>query len=331
MNRGITLVTGGCGFLGSHVVSALKSRGDQVRVIDCQIPAQAIDDVEYVLGDITDRNQIREAMKGVNSVFHLAAKAGLWARNKRDFYRVNQEGARVVFSEAERASVNRVVHTSTESILKSYRHGKSAQITGEEVQWTLEDMCGHYCRAKFLAEQEALQAAQRGLPIVVVNPTVPIGPGDRTPTPPTRMLLGYLKGNYRAYLETQMNVVDVRDVAMGHLAAEQRGMPGQRYLLGGTNLKLSQLLKMLEKVSGRTMPTREVPYWLALGFAWMSEGWAYVSRKPPSAPLTGVRLAGSPMCFNNQKAIRELGMSFRPVEASLRDQVQWFLNEGMWG
>jgi len=328
MSQGKTLVTGGAGFIGKHVVTELLRRGDEVRVLDLQQPDSAPAEVEYMLGSITRREDVRRAMQGVDRVFHLAAKAGLWAHRKADFYEVNQLGARHVFEEAERVGVSRIVHTSTESILKSYRQRPSQEPSDESVKWTLEDMPGHYCRAKFLAEQEALEAASRGVPVVVVNPTVPIGPGDSTLTPPSRMLLGYLNGKYGAYLETHMNMVDARDVAVGHLAADEKGEIGERYILGGTNLNLSTLLETLADITGRPMPRRRVPYWVALGFSYFSEMWANITAKPPAAPITGVRLAGSPMHFDNRRAIEALGMKFRPLKESLADEIQWFHDQG---
>ena len=324
----VTLVTGGAGFIGQHVVNALVKRGDRVRVFDLQKPSKPQSEVEYIQGNITEQDEVRSAMGGVNRVFHLAAKAGLWASRKSDFYTVNQMGARFVFEEAERVGVDRIVHCSIESILKSFRLKGGKEPTNESVQLTLEDMPGDYCRAKFLAEQEALSAAARGVPVVVVNPTVPIGPGDATMTPPSRMLLGYLNGKYGAYLETHMNMVDARDVAVGHLAADEKGKIGERYILGGTNLNLSVLLKELEAVTGRPMPEKQVPYWLALGFSYVSETWANITGKPPAAPITGVRLAASPMLFDNAKAVKELGVRFRPLRESLTDEIQWFQEAG---
>jgi dihydroflavonol-4-reductase len=324
----VTLVTGGCGFIGKHVVHQLKLRGDQVRVLDLQIPEEPTEDVEYVAGDITQHTDVKNTMKGVRKVFHLAAKAGLWARRKSDFYQVNQLGARHVFQEAEAAGVERIVHCSTESILKSFRKKSGNELIDESVQLTLEDMPGHYCRAKFLAEQEALSAAARGVPVVIVNPTVPVGPGDSTLTPPSRMLLGYLNGKYGAYLETHMNMVDARDVAAGHLAADERGRVGERYILGGTNLNLSALLQELSTITGHRMPTKRVPYWVALGFSYFSEGLANITGKPPVAPITGVRLAGSPMLFDNTRSIQELGVQYRPLTESLSDEIEWFHQQG---
>lgn len=324
----VSLVTGGAGFIGQHVVTALLRRGDRVRVLDLKEPSKPLKQVEYVQGSITEPSTVRSAMCGVHRVFHLAAKAGLWAHRKNDFYSVNQMGARYVFQEAERAGVERIVHCSTESILKSFRRKEGDEPTNESVHLTLEDMPGDYCRAKFLAEQEALDAAARGVPVVVVNPTVPIGPGDATLTPPSRMLLGYLNGKYGAYLETHMNMVDARDVATGHLAADEKGRVGERYILGGTNLNLSVLLQELEAITGRPMPKKQVPYWLALGFSYFSETWANITGKPPVAPITGVRLAASPMLFDNAKAVRELGVRFRPLRESLTDEIQWFHDAG---
>lgn len=174
------------------------------------------------------------------------------------------------------------------------------------------------------------QASSNSWPVVVVNPTVPIGPGDRNLTPPTRMLLGFLNGENGMYLETTLNVTDARDIASGHLAAWERGQVGERYILGGENVRLSELLRRLEAVSGIPMPKREVPYWVAYGFASLNEFWSnHVSHAPPRAPLTGVKLARSPMIFDNRKARLELGLTFRPLEDSLRDALHWMSAAGL--
>ena len=325
------LVTGGLGFLGSHVVDRLVERGDHVRVLDLINPDEKQEGVEYVKGSVTDKAVVKAAMKGMDQVIHLAAKAGLWTRNKRDFYDINQDGSENIYRAAEEAGIERAVHCSTESILQPAAGKKKAGDTIDEtVQCTVYDMPGDYCKAKFLAEEEARKAAKRGLPIVIVNPTVPVGPGDRRITPPSRMVLGYLNGKYPAFLNTMINFVDSRDVADGHLAALDRGKVGERYILGGQNLELSEFLQILEEVSGVPMPKKKVPYWLAYTVSVFSE---FVSDRftgtPPQAPKTGVRLARVPIKLDNSKARRELGINFRPIRESLADEVQWFKDLGM--
>ncbi|MGF1497538.1 MAG: NAD-dependent epimerase/dehydratase family protein [Elainellaceae cyanobacterium] len=317
------LVTGGLGFIGQHLVRQLLARGDEVRILDLATPTQRQPGVEYVTGSITDRPTVQAAMQERDWVFHLAANAGLWSPRKQEFITVNQTGTGTVMTEAIAAGVERVVHCSTESILKSAHRQPGPSKTDESVQLTLADMAGAYCRGKFVAEQEAFAAAHQGLPVVVVNPTVPIGPGDRRITPPTRMMLGFLNGTYPAYLNSTLNLIDARDVALGHIRAAERGRVGERYILGHVDLPLRDLLAMLEEITGLPMPTRQIPYWLALTVSTVQEFIAdYITKQPPSAPLTGVKLARSPLRFDNTKAVKELGLSFRPLRDSLVDAIQ---------
>ncbi|NER00250.1 MAG: NAD-dependent epimerase/dehydratase family protein, partial [Cyanothece sp. SIO2G6] len=194
------LVTGGLGFIGHHLVNLLLARGDRVRILDLATPTQRIAGVEYITGSITDQPTVQQAIQGIDWVFHLAANAGLWSPRKDEFVTINQTGTRNVMTAAIAANVEKVVHCSTESILKSVRRSPHSahSTTDESVTLTLDDMAGAYCRGKFVAEQEAFAAAEQGLPVVIVNPTVPIGPGDRRITPPTRMMLGFLNGTYPA-------------------------------------------------------------------------------------------------------------------------------------
>lgn len=321
------LVTGGCGFIGRHLVRQLVERGERVRVLDIA-SSDLGPDVERVEGSILDEALVARVHEGVEWVFHLAANPNLWLPDKRGFYPVNTRGTEVVLEAAARAGVERFVYTSTESILKGTPRERAGPID-ERVELTLEDMPGHYCRSKFLAEERALAAAAAGLPVVVVNPTLPVGPGDRGLTPPTRMLLGFLRGDYPAYLNSAFNLVDVRDAAAGHLLAAEQGRVGERYILGGENLCMAEILALLGELSGRAMPRRQVPYWLAYLSAFVSEAWAdWVSKTPPTAPLTGVKLANSPMVFDCAKAQRELGFAPRPVRESLREVIAWFEGEG---
>ena len=194
---------------------------------------------------------------------------------------------------------------------------------------SLTDLPGPYCRSKFLAEQEALKAAARGLPVVIVNPTLPVGPGDRGLTPPTEMLLLFLNGETPAYLDCTLNFVDVRDVAIGHVLAADKGRIGERYILGGENLRISQLLELLHELTGLSMLRVQVPYGLALVFAAFSEFFAdHITRRPPRAPLTGVRLVRRPMAFDSSKARTELGLPQTPLHTSLADAIQWFGEQG---
>ena len=329
----LSLVTGGSGFIGHHLVQLLCARGERVRVFDLRpaphfAGAAAID---FHQGDIADAAAVERAMAGVDRVYHLAANPNLWARDKRDFARVNHLGTLNVLAAAERHRPERVVYTSTESILAGQRgSAASGAMIDETSAVRVEEMPGSYCRSKFLAERAALEAARDGLPLVVVNPTLPVGPGDRLLTPPSRMLLDFLNGRTPAYLGTEINMIDVRDAALGHLLAADRGEIGQRYILGGENLSMSALLAVLEELSGRPMPKLRVPYWLAYAYGAIDQLIAdRVTGRAPRAPLAGVRLARHPMRFDNRRALIELGLEPRPIRHALADVIAWFCNEGL--
>lgn len=329
----LSLVTGGSGFIGNHLVQLLCARGERVRVFDLRpaphfAGAAAID---FHQGDIADAAAVDRAMAGADRVYHLAANPNLWARDKRDFARVNHLGTLNVLAAAERHRPERVVYTSTESILAGQRgSAASGEMIDETSAVRVEQMPGSYCRSKFLAERAALEAARRGLPLVVVNPTLPVGPGDRLLTPPSRMLLDFLNGRTPAYLGTEINMIDVRDAALGHLLAADRGEIGQRYILGGENLSMSALLAVLEELSGRPMPKLRVPYWLAYAYGAIDQLIAdRVTGRAPRAPLAGVRLARYPMRFDNRRALTELGLEPRPIRHALADVIAWFRNEGL--
>ncbi|WP_340115442.1 NAD-dependent epimerase/dehydratase family protein [Pelagibius sp. 7325] len=333
-----SLVTGGCGFIGQHLVRLLVARGEKVRVLDRRRPAPGSlafagvprEGIEFRQADITDPAAVDAAMTGVGRVYHLAADPNLWALDKSTFERVNLGGTLNVLAAAERHRAERVVYTSTESILAGLRGAVSGGMIDESAALRVEDMPGPYCRSKFLAERAALDAAARGLPVVVVNPTLPIGPGDRLLTPPSRMLLDFLTGRTPAYLETAFNMIDVRDVALGHLLAAEHGRVGRRYILGGDNLTMSSLLGLLTDLSGMAMPRRRIPYWLAYAYSAADEFIAdRLTGKPPRAPLTGVRLARHAMHFDNSRALSELGLQPRPLRHSLADAIAWFRAEGL--
>jgi dihydroflavonol-4-reductase len=319
------LVTGGGGFIGRHLVGQLAASGEQVRVLDLRPIEPVPPGVEVVVGSITDPAVVARAVEGCERVFHLAANPNLWDRDPRVFDLVNHQGTRRVLDAAQKAGVQRFLYTSTESILKSYRAPKQSKraLIDESVRLTLDDMPGPYCRSKFLAEEAAREAAAGGLPVVIVNPTMPVGPGDHLLTPPSRMILGFLNGETPAYLDCEFNLVDARDVAAGQVLAAERGRAGERYILGHVNLGLGDLLEKLRLLTGLPMPRTRVPYALALASAVVSEGIAAVTGKPPMAPLTGVRLARTSMAFDSGKARGELGWSCRPLEESLRDAIDW--------
>lgn len=321
------LVTGGSGFVGSTLVRLLGGHGYTVRSLDLDVSPQPVAGVTYLTGSILDRATLNGAISGVDWVFHLAANPNLWARDPRTFMETNLEGTCRVLEAAARAGVARVIHTSTESIIKAPRGAQGP--FDETLRCDLEDMPGPYCRSKFLAEAEAVAAAKRGQDVVIVNPTLPVGPGDSKMTPPTRMLRDFLNARHPAYLEFQMNMVDVRDLAEGHLRAALHGRSGERYILGGHNISMSGLLALLSSLTGASMPRRHIPYGLALLVAHLAEGRARVTGRPPEATVTGVRLAGAPMIFDSAKAASELGFRTRPLRASLVDAIGWLVAEGV--
>ncbi len=325
------LVTGGCGFIGRHLVAALRARGRPVRVLDLRPWTGAPEGVAAIAGSITDGDVVLRAMDGCERVFHLAANPNLWAADPGEFDRVNHQGTRNVLEAARKCGPSRVVHTSTESVLKNWRTmpGGRQSLIDETVHLGVDDVPGPYCRSKFLAEDAARRAAEDGLPVVIVNPTMPLGPDDELLTPPTRMLLGFLNGANPAYLDCEFNLVDARDVALGHILAAERGRVGERYILGGVNLRLPDLLAELSRLTGLSMTRRRVPYALALAAAFVSEAMANVTGKPPIAPITGVRLARSSMAFDCRKARTELGWMPRPLAETLADTIDWLDRRGL--
>ena len=323
------LVTGGCGFIGRHLVLALLAAGRRVRVFDLR-PWRSEDGPEAVQGSITDMDAVLKAMGGCERVFHLAANPNLWARDPAEFDRVNHRGTLNVLAAARQAKPGRLVYTSTESILKSCRQppSRSQAMIDESVRLELDDMPGPYCRSKFLAEVAARKAAGDGVPVVIVNPTMPLGPGDDLVTPPTRMLVNFLTGATPAYLDCEFNVVDARDAALGHILAAERGRVGERYILGGANVRLGALLAELSGQTGIPMPQRRVPYPVALAAAYVGEGLARLTGKPPMAPLTGVRLARTSLAFDCSKARSELDWRPRPLNETLADTLAWLESSG---
>ena len=325
----IALVTGGAGFIGGNLVRLLLDRGLEVRVVDLASSPELDRRAAFIEGSILDRPLLRDAMNGADWVFHLAADPNLWAADKSSFARTNHEGTKRVIEAAGVSGASRIVHTSTESILVG-RKGCNGAALDETAAPDLDEMRGPYCRSKFMAEREALAAARRGLPVVVVNPTMPIGARDYRMTPPTRMILDFLNGANPAYLEFEMNLVRASDAALGHLLAAERGRVGERYILGGANITLSEVLTILRELTGLKMPKAKFPYLAALAVAGISETYAdLISGKPPKASFTGVRLAGAGMRIASGKAARELGYEPSPLRDALAEAVAWLARENM--
>jgi nucleoside-diphosphate-sugar epimerase len=318
------LVTGGTGFIGQHLVSALAADGRHVRVLDVRPPTCAVANVEYVQGSVLDQACVNDALHEVGDVYHLAGLPGMWIPKKDDFDAVNRRGTEVVITAARRRGVNRFLHCSTESILfnpSSLRDG-----AGQHCLLPPEEMPGLYTRSKMLAEQFASQAAASGFPLIVGTPTMPIGPHDHNLTPPTAMLRHFLNSRVQLYLDFIVNLVDVRDVAAGLILAMQRGQIGQRYIFGGESIPLKKILQLMARISGRRYFSIPVPGRVAEISAAMLEFISdHITHRPPSGTAEGVRIALRATDLSIDKAKRELGYEPRPIEPALRDTIAYLL------
>lgn len=325
---GVTVVTGGAGFVGSHLVSLLTSRGERVRVIER--PGAAIDHLppaaDVTFADIRDEAAVRAAFRGCGAVYHLAANPQLWARRRGDFHAVNYLGAVHVLRGALEAGASRVLHTSTESILTRARQTTPI---AEDQDVPPRDVIGPYCRSKYRAERFAFHLARAGAPVVIVNPTLPVGPGDRGRSPPTQMMLDCCRGKRSAYLDAELNLIDVRDVATGMIAALERGRTGVRYLLGAENWSIRRVFEYVAKLSGAAPPRWRVPYPVALAAAYVDEFVAdAITGRTPAATVTGVKLTRRRMHFDASRSLAELGIRPRAVSDSVAEAVAWFRQVG---
>lgn len=325
----LTLVTGGTGFVGAAVVRLLLSEGHTVRALARRgSNLQNLDglDIELAFGDLLDKETLRHALKGCRRLYHVGAHYSLWEPSSEVFYRVNVDGTRKLLEAAMEEGVERVVYTSTVGTLGYRQDGGPAD---EETPASLDQMTGHYKRSKFLAEEEARGAVLRGLPVVIVNPSTPVGPRDIKPTPTGQIIVDFLNRRMPAYIDTGLNFIDVADVARGHLLAAERGRVGERYILGRSNLTLQQLFATLGQIAKLSPPRVRLPYRLILPLAygnhWIS---SLITRKPPRIPLEGVKMAKRRMFFNASKAVRELGLPQSPIEQALEQAVRWFTDNG---
>ncbi len=321
-----TLVTGGAGFIGQHLVSALVARGRTVRVLDRRPPVCATPGVEYVSGSVLDTDLVGETLRNVDEVYHLAGLPGMWLPNKGDFHAVNFRGTEIVIAAARKHGVPRFLHCSTESIL--FHPKPSRGDDGEQSLLPPEQMPGLYTRSKMLAEQAAARAAADGFPLVIGTPTMPIGPHDHNLTPPTAMLRQFLHGRVQMYLDFIVNLVDVRDVAAGLILAMERGKIGHRYILGGESMSLKKILKLMSAISGRRTLAIPVPGRIAEAAAGTLEFIAdHITHTPPSGTAEGVRIALRATELSVAKAQNELGYAPRPIEPALRDTITYLLRE----
>ena len=319
-----TLVTGASGFIGWHIARLLGERGHKVRALVRPASRLRELDAERVTGDLRDAVSLDRAVVGCGLVFHVAADYRLWARDARELYESNVEGTRNLLEAARRAGVERVVYTSTVGCIGIPKNG----LGDETVPVRLEEMSGAYKRSKFLAERVALNAAASGFPVVVVNPTAPVGDHDVKPTPTGKIVLDFLKGALPAFIDTGLNLVDVRDTAEAHLLAAERGRPGERYILGSENLTLAEILRKLARLTGREAPRVKLPYAVAYAAGVVTTGWARVTGRQPLAPLDAVRMAKKKMFVSIEKAQRELGFSPGAVDVALGRAVEWFRANG---
>ncbi len=323
-----TLVTGATGFVGSHVARQLLSSGDNVRVLVRPTSnLKLLEDlrVERVEGDLRDAASIERAMQGVRRVFHVAADYRLWTAHPEELYESNVEGTRRLLSAAQRAGVERVVYTSTVATIAVPRHGA---LPNEGTAARVEEMIGHYKKSKFLAEQVAVDAAKAGAPVVIVNPTAPVGPGDWKPTPTGKIILDFLRGKMPAYVDTGLNVAAVEDVAAGHLLAAEKGRAGERYILGGRNMTLKEILDALAAITGKRAPRVKLPHVVALAAGYADEMYSRMAGREPSIPVEGVKMSRHKMFVESDKAARELGYKPGKIEAALERAVRWYEENG---
>ena len=324
-----TLVTGATGFVGSHVARQLVAAGDCVRVlVRPSSNLQALEGlaVERVEGDLNDTASLDLAMRGVRRVFHVAADYRLWTRNPDEIYKTNINGTRRLFVIAAQAGVERIVYTSTVATIAVPTHDSA--LPDESTLATLDRMIGHYKRSKFLAELEAMRAAAAGAPIVIVNPTAPVGPGDWKPTPTGRIILDFLNGRMPAYVDTGLNLVAVEDVAAGHLLAAERGRIGERYILGGRNMTLKEILNALAAITGLPAPRVRLPHAVALAAGYADEFFARISGREPRIPVEGVKMSRHRMFVASDKAEKELGYKPGAVDPALAAAVHWYEEHG---
>ena len=321
------LVTGAAGFLGSHLTRQLVARGADVRVLlRPSSNNRAIADLplEYMTGDLRDVASLDRAMAGVQRVFHVAADYRLWSKRSQDIYDSNVGGTKNLLDAAKRASVEQFIYTSTVATIAVDRTEHPNELTDAR----LEEMVGHYKRSKWLAEKEVLEAARQGFPAIVAMPTTPVGPWDWKPTPTGKIILDFLNGKMPGYVETGLNFVAVEECAAGHILVAEKGIAGERYLLGGENLTLKAMLDKLAELTGLPAPTLKIPHGVALGVAYAETAFSRLIGREPQIPVEGVKIAQHMMFVDASRAVRELGFQAGPVSAALERAVRWYEANG---
>jgi dihydroflavonol-4-reductase len=322
-------LTGATGFVGSHVARAYASEGASLRLLTRQtsrLDALAGLDAETVTGDLREPEKLRSALSGCDALVHVAADYRLWVRDPAQMYASNVDGTRELLRIAREVGVERVVYTSSVATMGFKSDGS---IVNEETPVGLANMIGHYKRSKFLGEQEAIRAAQDGQHVMILNPTTPIGSGDAKPTPTGQIVVDFLNRKFPAYVDTGLNLVDVAEVARMHVVALERGTPGERYILGGENLTLKQILDRMSSITGLPSPTIKVPHAVAMAFAFFDENFTgRLCGKEPRATVEAVRMGRKTMFASSAKAERELGFKVLPVYHALRSAIDWFIAHG---
>ncbi len=322
-------VTGATGFLGSHIARVLADQGADLRLL--VRPTSNLKNLEGLkaetaTGDLRDATSLAKAISCCDTVFHVAADYRLWVRAPDEMYRSNVEGTRAILDAARRSGVRRVVYTSSVATMGFTSNGSPAD---EDSPVALADMIGHYKRSKFMAEQVALEAGRSGLHVVTVNPTTPVGEQDIKPTPTGRIVVDFLQRKFPAYVETGLNLVDVRECARGHVSALERGKSGERYILGGENLTLKQILDKLGRITGLPSPKVKLPYVFAFAAGVVDEAiTGRMLKREPRVTVDTVRMGKKKMFASSDKAERELGWKIVPVDAALRRAVEWFRANG---
>lgn len=325
-------VTGATGFLGSHVARVLAEQGSDLRLL--VRPTSDLRNLEglnadRVAGDLRDPASIEKALSGCDVVFHVAADYRLWVRDPAEMYRSNVEGTRSLLEAARKQGVRRVVYTSSVATMGFTSKTNYGNVADEQSPVGIDDMIGHYKRSKFMAEQVAVEAARSGVDVVIVNPTTPIGERDIKPTPTGRIVVDFLKRKFPAYVETGLNLVDATECAGGHVQALEKGKAGERYILGGENLTLKQILDRLGAITGLKSPTVKLPYFFALATGVVDEMvMGRLLGREPRATIDAVRMGRKMMFVSSAKAERELGWRTVPVEGALRRSVEWFRANG---
>ncbi len=322
-------ITGATGFVGSHVARCYADAGAQMRLLTrstSRLDALQGIDAETVVGDLRRVEELRGALTGCEALVHVAADYRLWVRDPQTMYASNVEGTRELLKLAREVGVQRVVYTSSVATMGFKMDGT---IINEDTPVSLADMIGHYKRSKYLGEQEAIQAARAGQHVMILNPTTPIGPGDAKPTPTGRIIVDFLNKNFPAYVDTGLNLVDVAEVARMHLTALERGTPGERYILGGENLTLKQILDRMSAITGLPSPTMKVPHAVAMAFAFFDENvTGRLLGKEPRATVEAVRMGRKMMFASSAKAERELGFKILPIYSAMRAAIEWFVAHG---